>query len=90
MAIIEDSRELDRKIADVVAITQEIFDCAPDLEIMHDPEYPDCNFLVLTVEFRGGPADLLQKRLDWHSRKRSVLSGDVGNLRLSVIFSATA
>jgi hypothetical protein len=85
MAIIEASPELGRSIADVVAMTQEMFDCAPVFEVMRDPEDPDCSFVVLTVEFRGDPSELLTKRLDWHSRIKALSRGDNANLRLSII-----
>ena len=57
MAIIEHSPEVDRNIAEVVAITQGMFDCAPVFEVIRDPEDPDCSFVVLTVEFRGEPSE---------------------------------
>ena len=85
MAIIEHSAELDPNIADVVAVTQEIFDCTPALEVMRDSEDPDYSFVVLTVDCQGEPSELLEKRLAWHSRIRSIPAGDFGNLRLSII-----
>ncbi len=85
MAIVEHSPEIDGSIAEVVSVTQEIFDCAPVFEVMRDPEDPDCSFVVITVEVRGEPAELLAKRLDWHARIGSISPGYFGNLRLSII-----
>ena len=81
MAVVEQSPD----ITEVVAITQHLFDCAPVFEVLSDPEDPESKFVVVTVECQGEPSELLAKRIEWHSRMRSVSAERFGNLRLTII-----
>ena len=85
MSVVERSADLDPNIAEVVAITQDLFDCAPVFEVMRDPEAPEHRFVVVTVEHQGEPEESLEKRLEWHRRVRSVSPGHFGNLRLLIV-----
>ena len=79
------SPEVDLNIADVVAITQEVFSCDPTFETMRDPEDARCEFIVVTVQSHGQLSEFVRKRLEWHSRIKRVLPGHFSDLRLSII-----
>jgi hypothetical protein len=75
----------DPRLADVVAVTQELFPGEPTIDLSRDPEDPDNPFVVITVKARADSAELLNRRFKWHDRIRDLTPGHSGSLRLTII-----
>ena len=73
------------RIPDILAVTQEMFEGDPTIEISRDPEDPEHPFFVVTVHWRGEARAMVDQRLAWHERISKLHSGGVGVFRLSVI-----
>jgi hypothetical protein len=74
----------DAKLADVFAITEEIFGSKPIVDKMVDPEDPhESPFLVFRVEVRGQHEELIQRHIEWGRRLDSINAGL--QYRLSII-----
>lgn len=73
----------DPGIAEVVAITSELFGTA-QVDIDRDPEEPDSVFVVFSVKSKGDISELVEKRITWHEKIRNTQHLYSGMLRLSI------
>lgn len=80
----ESSGADDPKLADVVALTEQMFG-TPEINVMCDPEDPSISFVVFTVKCRGEAKDIVARRIEWHDRVDAIPSGTSGRFRLSIV-----
>jgi hypothetical protein len=83
MATIDDSSEPDPKIAEIVAITRELFGCDPTIKVVHALDDPKCTLTVFMHEFHGEHSEFLKKRLIWYNYIRDILPTGIGILSWS-------
>lgn|SRR5487761_1834629 len=67
----------------VVEITRQIFPGSVSIEPSHDPEYPQDEFIVLTVEPSGEIDELLERECQWIQRVADIMPG-LGAFRLAI------
>jgi hypothetical protein len=75
----------DPRILDLCSVTQEMFGCVPTFEVIFDPEEPEFQFVVVTVEYSGDAREVIERQIQWHERVRGLTAGSSGMLRLSVM-----
>ncbi len=75
----------DPRLAEVVAITEEMFGNRPLISLINDPEHPDVSFLVLTVRSQGDVKQIVDKRLEWHEKIDRIPPGNSGSFRLTIL-----
>lgn len=73
-----------RCIDDVLVFTGEMLPGRTTVDTRSDPEYPDEQWLVVTVRVSGEPAELVARRRQWHRRLAEVAPDCVGTIRLSI------
>lgn len=83
--IVQTVGDSDPNLADVLALTREMFAGEPIVEVLHDPENPQVPLVTVTVSWSGEPRELIQKRLAWHQRVAQICPGRTLSIRLSVI-----
>lgn len=72
-------------IDDVRRITQELFPGKCEFTHECDPEYPDDRYVVVNVEAKGEPKELLDRGDEWHERIRQMPGYVFGQLCLSIV-----
>lgn len=74
------------RLAQVLAITEEIFGAKPSVETMVDPDDPQSCWLTFSVRVHGETQELVQRRMEWH---RQISQLTLSNYpRLSIIPTA--
>lgn len=78
-------KKSDPAIADVIAITQEMFRQKPTLEVTCDPSEPTEDIVILNVRCAGTIDDLIEKEIEWGDRVAALEPRHSGQLRLNVV-----
>jgi hypothetical protein len=69
----------------LIAITAEIFPPGPlEISLEFEPDEPDMQYLVFTVEATGDSSALLARRHQWHLAVADVVADDAIKYRLSI------
>lgn len=74
----------DPAIADVLAITSEMFPGKVDIELEHDPSDPDDIMVVLNVASAGDVEAVIDREIEWHRRVDALEPRCSGQLRIIV------
>jgi hypothetical protein len=77
--------DLSSVIDNVRKITQELFPGKCEFTHEFDPEYPDDRYVVVNVEARGEPKELVDRSCEWSERIRRLPGYVFGKLRLSIM-----
>jgi hypothetical protein len=72
-------------IDEVRKITQELFPGKCEFSHEFDPEYPDDRYIVVDVEAKGEPRELVDRSCEWHKRIEAAAPNSFGHLRLSIM-----
>ena len=72
-------------IAEVRAITQELFPGKCEFTSEFDPEYPDDRYVVVNVEASGELKEIVDRECRWHERIRQRWPNLWDTLRLLVV-----
>jgi hypothetical protein len=71
-------------MAKAIRLTQSLFPGQVRVEVEQDPELPDDSYLVFNVAARGTPAEIVNRRLQWHEQVHELIPERAQRLRLSV------
>jgi len=82
---IPDAADLGAQMSNVREITQALFPGRCEFTSEFDPEYPDDRYVVVNVEAKGEPRDIVDRTCEWHARILNLSDGLHGRLRLSVV-----
>lgn len=78
------TKTADPAIADVLAITSEMFPGKVEIELEHDLADPDEVMVVLNVSSDDDVESVIDKQIEWHRRVDALESRHSGQLRLNV------
>lgn len=70
---------------DVRRITNELFPGKCEFTNEFDPEYPQDCYVVVNVEARGEPKQIVDRSCQWSERLRQLSPNLFGKLRLSIV-----
>ena len=74
----------DPAIADVLAITSEMFPGKVEIELERDPSDPDDIMVVLNVASAGDVEAVIDREIEWHRRVDALEPRCSGQLRINV------
>jgi hypothetical protein len=78
------TKQADPAIADVLAITREMFPGKVEIELEHDRADPDDVMVVLNVRSEGDVESVIDQQIEWHRRVDALEPRHSGQLRLNV------
>jgi hypothetical protein len=74
------------EVIDVVRkVTQDIFPGKCEFTHEFDPEFPGDRYVVVNVEAKGEPKELVHHSENWHKQIEAVVPNSFGNLRLLIV-----